>query len=240
MKGKSYIDNKLENKQIERQKQIICDCIQHPFDSKKWRIFILEYDVYLRKSLLRLMRASGTYDPNLLNDLVQEVYQLLLLNRCQALRNFKFRHANSFKGYLLKIAIRVFGKYLKGNNLEDLGVIILPLFSDNHYNEEMEQSQGFEFIIPDSRLKLDQEVLRSRYNILEDEMRRFVISRNLDRDLRIFRLYVLERFTSAEIANDLPFLGLKASSIDTIVVRIRDQIRSHYTQTELWELLLLV
>lgn len=172
-----------------------------------------------------------------MHDLVQNVYKRLVQKQCRALKNFQFRNALSFKSFLYKLAVREIDKYLKEKKLKRREVLSWSLFINDPNYGRLEQSPGLRFLIPNNQLQFDESDLRHRYEILETAMRKFITSRHPERDLLIFRLYILERFTSKEIANDLAHYQLKASSIDTIVVRIRDQIRSHFTEAELLDLL---
>lgn len=184
------------------------------------------------------MRSHNLFDLNFLHDLVQNIYQLVVAKQCQALRNFQFRNAHSFKSYLFKLAIREVTKYVKDKKASGPEILTLPLFSTEPYDELLEMSPGLAFLFPNRQMQMEESELRRRYEILEAEMRQFISSRHPERDLMIFRFYILERFTAKEIADDFAYLELKASSIDTIVVRIRDQIRSHFTEAELRDLLL--
>jgi RNA polymerase sigma-70 factor (ECF subfamily) len=188
-----------------------------------WKEFQRRFDEYIFFMILYELRrhwsSAVIYElKEAIQDLRQEVYEKLLKDDGKALKDFRGEHAESFRAYLRSIAINLTRNFSKKEKMQQMrmnDVIIESsapkLFQINSLTNETEEHLDEEFV-KDHMVT----TLRAHYP-----------SRNLDRDILIFKLYYFEGLSAKQIhkiMND----ELTASGVESTVSRMKQLLEKIY------------
>ncbi len=201
-------------------KALIDVCIPALPEHPVWLEFYRRFDPWIQCYIKSTWHKCGQGACNdgcsaeVVIDLVQDVYVLLLKNDLQALRKFKGSTDTSFLAYLAIIAANAVREHIrkqlaskrkaKMSSIEN----ILSLNPQGSYLVDDPQATIFAQVYASELLAM----LPSNNN-----------GHHTQRDHRLFTLYVLHGFTAKELASTVP-LQLKASSIESIIRRMRGKL----------------
>ncbi|NIR47791.1 hypothetical protein GWO43_05000 [candidate division KSB1 bacterium] len=196
--------------------ELIAKCTQKSEDwDKTWREFENRYGklilIYLHREFTRSGGTKFTKQMNeTIKDLRQDVYIKLLANNGSALRNFRGDSETSFRAYLNSISINVVKNYIKSKISEKRGAE--SVIKDLEFHQPQTTNTSDE---------LEEEFFKE--SIIE-KLRQCYKSRNIGRDLLIFRLICFEGHSAAEIQSSFNF-GLSVSGIDTLISRMKKTLK---------------
>lgn len=192
--------------------ELIALMVQNPQNNKAWAEFYSRFHSAILHAIvwacnsLRIKQEAFTID-----DLVQEVYLLLIKDNCKALRTFSGRSENSIFAYLRILAINVVRKNLSRERAKQRNV----RFSDSN------PLLSFE----DSALLAERSLLADPIDRIEAYLNEILSkSRTKERDKLIFKLFYFEGFHIKEIANDFG-MNLSEKRVVNIIGSIKAKLR---------------
>jgi RNA polymerase sigma factor (sigma-70 family) len=181
---------------------------KNPRNDMAWREFCRRYHPLLVRTARRVASNYLRKDPELLADLVQDAYAKIC-------RKFDDLHAAARKGdggevpFLRTFAQNANHDYLRRLRAKKRGALVeIPLeASFDHPSEE-------------AAMSIDEQVL-------VDELLRALESapsRNLRRDINLFRLHFEQGFSAERIAR-IPGIGLSHQGVDGVIRRLLQHLR---------------
>lgn len=184
-----------------------------------WREFVTRFKKPIERGILRALRASAQslhcYDRE---DLVQDVMYRLLDHDRRRLRWCRGRTEDQIAAYLCRVAETVTLDHLrrqaalKRRPWLTLDGSVRPFHGDAIAQLE-DPSPG-----PEER-----SMYREKRRVLTSLCREVSSQRCAERDLEIFRLAIVEGWSSRDIAERLGH-GLSASGVDSVVCRLRRRL----------------
>lgn len=204
--------------------ELIKKCFER---SENWNQFWGEFERRFGRYILGLIISelkkywSSFYLHNFkeaVQEIQQEVYATLLKNGGKALRQFRGERPESFHAYLKIISVNQTKNFINSelkrrrrntntvSHTDEYSTYDIPIYSNNT-NEDLQEEFAKEHII---------QTLRAHYP-----------SRNLKRDLMMFRLYFFEGLSSKQIAQTFK-IGLTVSGVETVVSRMKIALEKVY------------
>jgi RNA polymerase sigma factor (sigma-70 family) len=197
-------------------------------DDTAWDEFVSRFNRRISLYVMREKRANGGYvgseQIELVRDLTQEVYVRLLANDRRALRAFRGNTDCAVLAYLTRIVHGVVTDQVRRERSQKRSVSLVPL--DAGGGEEPSSPALGELLsagdetLPDRMLA--ERSIDERLNKLAESA---LSGTNVARDTMIFRLYALEGLSAREIAK-LPALNMTLPSVEAVIHRTRDRLRS--------------
>jgi RNA polymerase sigma factor (sigma-70 family) len=199
----------------------------HPAWDEFYRRFDYYIKLYVKKAWKNRTINSDMENPcarEILRDLTQEVYLKLLENDQHALRKFKGGGENSFLAYLARIAVNIVAEYFRKQLAEKRKgrMISVDLLLDSNSPDQ----PGSRTIIC-TYLSCNPEadfLAEITFRELSDLLDQILTGPNQDRDKLIFKLYLMDGLSTQQVAA-AQSLGLKTSSVESIIRRTRDKLR---------------
>lgn len=152
-------------------------------------------------------------------DLRQDVYIKLLMNKASALSNFRGIDEHAFLAYLNAIAMNVVRNHVKSIKTEKRGAGSFV----TRVGEDKRQMES-EPLTANTPEELEELFFKeSIINTLKESYR----SRNLDRDIFIFKLFYFEGHTAVDIHAAHNF-NLTVGGIETVVSRMKQLLKKIY------------
>ena len=206
----------------ERAVQLFRKCASSD-DGRAWEQFVDYFDDRIRQGVSRILyRLEIAPHKEEVEDLVQEVYCRLLEGERRVLLNFRGTSQGEVMRYLQRVCESVVVDVVRLRNAVKRGgrAKTLPLVDGD---EEGISSDT----LADSRKSPESELLlRELHETLLTACLRLLGGGDHARNLEIFRLAVLEGWTSREISEKRA-RDLKAGSVDSLVHRQRRKLREH-------------
>lgn len=213
---------------------LCCQSADHPAWIEFYRRFDKWIKTYLKKALRgrpALQNKNICFD-NILSDLAQDVYFQLIDNNFHKLRLFKGGTDISFLAYLSRLVTNLVNEYFRK--------LLAIKRSGNTISGEVlnKQERAEDSPIDRRTLHLVNEYLsKNKENIVEnmerailfreavDNLDKILTGENARRDKLIYHLYIIEGYSTAEIAAKFSF-NLKTTSIESICRRIRAKLEA--------------
>jgi RNA polymerase sigma factor (sigma-70 family) len=193
-------------------------CLAGNRDDRAWAELVSRFQHRLRARIARaLRRVDQRATPELVDDLVQDVYCRLLERGSES---FRGENEVEVMSYLRRVCDSVVVDRQRGRTTfkRGAGVRLLSLDAGAHSLADT---------LADGGASPEQQCLeRELRSVLLDGCRRLDRGPCRARNLAIFELAVLEGWTSPEIAATSR-CGLKAGSIDSVVHRQRRRLKRH-------------
>jgi RNA polymerase sigma-70 factor, ECF subfamily len=183
-------------------------------DPKVWNEFVARFHRPISLSILRVTSQWGAIPRYTVDDLVQETYLKLCVDRCNLLREFASRHPDSIVGYIKAIAVNVARDYIKSIYSKKRGAGQETRALEDAENPADSNAQG-------SPAAIEQEVLLKQ---LEDCVASCSEGPDQERDRLIFWLYYRQGMSAKAIA-DLPSVGLSAKGVESAIFRLTRLVR---------------
>jgi RNA polymerase sigma-70 factor, ECF subfamily len=183
--------------------QLVQECAERP-TPEAWEEFIRRFHRLIAAMVMRTLRLYGRSDPDLLKELVQDVYLKLCVDDRAVLKRFKPLHENAFLGYLKKLTANLVLDYIRKYFPQDDKTDQLD---DGHPQADQESMEREIFFN-----KIDA-ILRKRGNGPEQKKER-----------AIFWLYFRHGMTAKEIAS-IPGMKLTVKGIESCIFRLIVYIR---------------
>jgi DNA-directed RNA polymerase specialized sigma24 family protein len=183
-------------------------------DNAGWEEFVYRFEPRLRDGVRRALGRSGVRaTPDLVDEMVQEVYCHLLEQNGRRLLGFRGVSYGEVLVYLGKTAQHVVLDRLRNAGAAKRGGDLLVPCESSLAGRLMDPEPD-----PETRLLLQE----ARWLFLQ-RCRQVSGGPTAGRNLRILHLALFDGWTSREIA-DLAVAGLKSSSIDSLIHRLRKRL----------------
>jgi DNA-directed RNA polymerase specialized sigma24 family protein len=205
-----------ERAAVELFRACLADCTPRGRDNRAWGEFVLRFQPLLRSSVARVLRRlDQRSSPEIIDDLVQDVYCRLLERGSEA---FRGDNEGEVVNYLKRVCESVAVDRLRGRITQKRGggTIVIDLDPNRRTLGEL---------IADGGASPEEMCLhRELRGILLDGCRLHYRGPCPERNVAIFELAVLDGWTSREIADSFDW-GLKTGSIDSVVHRQRRRLK---------------
>lgn len=186
-----------------------------PNNRLAWKEFFRRFDDHIRAVVVRLSQKLNSKD--ILNDLVQDVYAMLVAHDMRVLKQFKGIRESSIYVFLTLVTRSVCLMYrakmvaMKGNrrasqkNELDEGFRLIDTLADPYASS------------PDERL-----LLESVEQEIESVLEEVLPQKNIERNKAIFKMFVFEEMSVTNIAQRF---NLSSRTVNNIITTIRKKIR---------------
>jgi len=191
-----------------------------------WRDFRKCYDPLVRLYLSRqLFSRSYAYRTKQINDVIQdlcqEVYMKLLLDDAAALCHFRGATEKSFRCFLNTICTNTTINFLRAKHTN----------RSRRANLEIQSEPDEENVLVFAPSTNETEEYLDAIFLIEEAvaiLRKKYKSRDMERDIAIFKLFYFEKLTSNELV-ELNEFGLKKSGIETLVSRMKKILQKEFS-----------
>jgi RNA polymerase sigma-70 factor (ECF subfamily) len=194
----------------------IADLIRGCADSDEaaWRAFVTRFQKPISISIIRVARKWGAFPHECVDDLVQEAYLKLCVDKCYRLHQFSLAHPDAVEGYVKTIAVNVANDYFKAARSKKRGSgAVVQLLEIVEPKAQVSDFGGVETI--------EREVLLREIDVC---LQSFAGGPGNARDKLIFWLYYRQGM-SAEAVASLPSIGLTVKGVESVILRVTRQIR---------------
>lgn len=187
--------------------QLVLECVQGRTEA--WQEFIRRFQKLIARVVMRAAREWGNTSPEVIEDLVQDVYVKLAAGNFMLLRKFEALHDYAFGGCLTVTTASV---------------------AYNHFRALASQTRGG--AMSSTSVELTVDILTESSDFVAEADRRIFlaeIDRILeaiasDRDRTIFRLYYFGGLSFKEIASN-PGLKLTVKGIESVIYRLTQTLK---------------
>lgn len=188
-------------------------------DADAWEEFVQRFHGLIAAVALRTARQWGQDSPTLIDDLVQETYLRLCVDRERLLGEFQEQHPDSFYAYLKVVTTNVVHDYFRALHSKKRGTGRTEEFID------VSTAQ-----IPDGKTGTLEGIQR---NILlaevDDALQSGLSGNEQKRDRQVFWLYYRQGMTSQAIAN-LPAVSLNVKGVESLIHRLTRLVRERLAE----------
>ena len=188
--------------------------------AEAWEEFIRRCNRFITGVVLRVARQWGNTSPEMIEDLVQEVYLKLAAEDCRALKHFSPRDENSLFGFLKVVVSNITHDYF-GASYSDLGAA--GDMATVELNATMQESHAS----PEER------------EIFLNEVNQILTGKASEKDRAIFWLYYQHGLTAEEIA-DIHGIELTAKGVESVLHRLTKWLKEGLTKEHYGLILLIV
>jgi RNA polymerase sigma-70 factor (ECF subfamily) len=183
-------------------------------DTEVWLEFVRRFHGVIAGVVLRTARRYTNPAPSLVEDLVQDTYLKLCLNRSSLLRNFESQHAGSVFGLMKVVAANVVHDHFK-----------ITLASKRGSGQGIDSLDEQRYAAPPghagSHGQIEREILLKQIDrILQDSLS----GNDRDRDRAIFWLYYRQGLTANAIAS-IPHVKLSEKGVHSAIGRLTQIVK---------------
>jgi DNA-directed RNA polymerase specialized sigma24 family protein len=200
--------------------QLFGICAADPRNEECWAEFIRRYNPLLTRSVITAWRKrcqGGWPSSELLADLLQDIYAVILKNDCQMLRGFRGKSEAEAEAYLAHTAINTTISHLRFREAEKRKADLVSI------DDLSPSEQGREQFMPNTSASNS---LVSESELIE-ALRQIISGPNSRRDILIFLLHVCDGWTAAEISR-MGICDLKETSIANLLVKMKARVKHYY------------
>jgi RNA polymerase sigma-70 factor, ECF subfamily len=187
-----------------------------------WEEFIQRFHGMIAAVVMRTASAWGYSSPDLIDDLIQETYLKICVDRKRLLSEFIPRHPEAFYGYLKVVTANVVRDYFRARHSK-------KRFSGQ---AECEIEEEVLVALDIGTVSAEESIHRS---ILMSEVDSFLCSclppKELKRVRTIFWLYYRDGLTAAAIAR-LPSISLTVKGVESVIHRLTRLVRERLTERD--------
>ncbi len=189
-------------------------------DRAAWQEFVGRFQRAISLSILRTAYKWGILPQQVVDDLVQETYLKLCVDKCRLLLEFADQHPEAVIGYIKTIAINVARDYFKGLHSQKRGQ-----GETDQFEEDAEpRGHGRGFGSPDA---MELQVLLKQ---IDDHLQGCAAGPNQERDCLIFWFYYLQGMSAKAIAA-LATIRLTAKGVEAVIFRLIRCVREQVAGT---------
>ncbi|RMG56232.1 MAG: sigma-70 family RNA polymerase sigma factor [Acidobacteria bacterium] len=208
--------------------QLVQVCARESQNEAAWDEFVNRFDRHITVNVIRILRTNGeqSLSPELVGDLVQQVYVRLLENDRRVLKKFRGEHERSIFAYLTRLTTTVVLDYLRHRSAGRHPPELISWTEVEHRLGDSLEAIFFSLSSSGSSCFEDQlddgvtlrDIVARLQHVLEGEHKR--------RDILIFVLYVFDGLTAEEIATQ-PGIELTPSGVRSVLVRLKEKLKKH-------------
>jgi RNA polymerase sigma-70 factor, ECF subfamily len=185
-------------------------------DAAAWDEFVSRFHRPISLSIVRTAYQWDEIAQQVVDDLVQETYLKLCLNRCRLLLEFAAQHPDSILGYIKTIAVNVTHDHFKSLHSQKRGSGEVDQILENMDPKAETSGAG-------GQKALEHEVLIRQINQCLESCSQ---GPDHDRDCTIFWLYYQQGMSAKDIAA-LPTVGLSAKGVESAIFRLTRLVREN-------------
>jgi RNA polymerase sigma-70 factor (ECF subfamily) len=191
-------------------------CVGHDNEAA-WTEFVRRFQPLIAKVAGRTARRHWSQvPPHVVDDLVQETYLRLCVDRCRLLRQFQSRHQDSIYGFLKVVAASVVLDYFKGE---------LALKRDAGQTDSLSDHRSpARPLTGNCSLLSTEDVVALRQ--IDGILGKLYTDEILIRNRAIFWLHYRDGMTAQAIAST-PWISLKTKGVETALRRMTQLIQGH-------------
>lgn len=180
-----------------------------------WDEFIRRFHPTIAGVVMKQTRRFGETRPEVVADLVQDVYLKLCSDDCRILREFEPTHSEAFFGYLKVISVNFVNDHFKA------------LFTNKRRAEVMSLDGRSREPAP-LREKISAPERTLFFGDIDSLLRRVLQGQTAERDRTIFWLYYRNGMTASAIAC-LPSIAMNPKSVESVINRLTRLLRDELT-----------
>ena len=180
-------------------------------DEASWEEFVRRFRRMIATVALRVAQRWGEFSPQVVDDLVQEVYLKLCADRCRMLRSFKSHHPDAFYGFLKVVTSNLVHDYFKALHSAKRGPGTFEVVADPQITSATDVSG-----VAAAAKSTERGILLRQ---VDAALRRLAAGPHLERDRRVFWLYYGVGLTANAIAA-LPSIGLSTKGVESTILRL--------------------
>jgi RNA polymerase sigma-70 factor, ECF subfamily len=185
-------------------------------DEASWEEFVRRFHRLIATVALRVARRWGEFSPQVIDDLVQEVYLKLCADRFRMLRSFKSHHPDAFYGYLKVVTANLVLDHFKGAHSIKRGSGRVGVAADAQTSGTPDATGAVG--VAD---RIERKILMREVDAL---INRLDAGPHLERDRTVFWLYYRVGLTANAIAA-LPSIGLSMKGVESTILRLTRLLR---------------
>jgi len=185
-------------------------------DEASWEEFVRRFHRLIATIALRVARRWGEFSPQVIDDLVQEVYLKLCADRFRMLRSFNAHHPDAFYGYLKVVTTNLVLDHFKVSHSIKRGSGTIAVAADPQISGRPDTIAAIGVAETSERKILMREV--------DALINRLVAGPHLGRDRTVFWLYYRIGLTANAIAA-LPSIGLTMKGVESTILRLTRLLR---------------
>jgi RNA polymerase sigma-70 factor, ECF subfamily len=181
--------------------------------TEAWEEFVRRFSRPIALSILRVGRLWRVTSPEVIDDIVQDVFLKFCEDERRVLREFEPRHPDSFLSFIKVVSAAAANDYFRKRNTNKRGGGL----------KEEPISDAHADAVQDSEWQERNHLLKEIDSFLEASGRRDEIGR---RDRTVFWLYYQQGMTASAIAS-LPGMSLSVKGVESALHRMTALIRCH-------------
>jgi len=185
-------------------------------DEASWEEFVRRFHRLIATIALRVARRWGEFSPQVIDDLVQEVYLKLCADRFRMLRSFNAHHPDAFYGYLKVVTTNLVLDHFKVSHSIKRGSGTVAVAADPQISGRPDTIAAIGVAETSERKILMREV--------DALINRLAAGPHLGRDRTVFWLYYRIGLTANAIAA-LPSIGLTMKGVESTILRLTRLLR---------------
>ena len=183
-------------------------------DPDAWEAFVNGSRRQISLSIIRIVQRFGVLSPDVADDLVQETYIKLFVDRCRLLHQFSLEHPHDVFAYIKTIAMNVAFDYVKSQRSKKRGGAQVRQLPEHLEPRAPNEAIGGEAAI-------HREVLLRE---IDDCLGHSNEGINRERDRLIFWLHYQHGMTAKSIAA-MPTIGLTVKGVESALGRLTGMVR---------------
>ena len=199
--------------------ELFIRCAKIPEDKAAWAEFFKRYQTDIYATIYRVLGTTSKMKTDyLFKDILQKFYMQLLVNDRKTLLSFRGRSEPEARAYLRQVAATASMKALKKKSREATVSLDADSSSDDNTSVKIQDK------IPDRSVPHENYFLLK--NFIDGFLKRNIKGSKKYRNTLIFKLALIDGFSSKEIA---AISGLRINSghaIEQLLSRIRQKMRS--------------
>jgi RNA polymerase sigma-70 factor (ECF subfamily) len=195
--------------------QLVCACAEST-DSAAWDEFVSRFHRAISLSIIRVAHHWGHAPQQVVDDLVQETYLKLCVDRCRLLYEFAVQHPEAVPGYVKTIAVNVGHDYFKALHSQKRGSGKVDQVDEDLEPKQLRGSLG-------GQEAIEREVLLKQ---IDQCLESCSEGPDKDRDRLIFWLHYQQGLSAKAIAA-LPTVCLTAKGVESAISRLTKLVREH-------------
>lgn len=185
-------------------------------DEASWEEFVRRFHRLIATIALRVARRWGEFSPQVIDDLVQEVYLKLCADRFRMLRSFNAHHPDAFYGYLKVVTANLVLDHFKVSHSIKRGSGTVAVAADPQISGRPDTIAAIGVAETSERKILMREI--------DALINRLAAGPHLERDRTVFWLYYRIGLTANAIAA-LPSIGLSMKGVESTILRLTRLLR---------------
>ena len=193
-------------------------------EESAWAEFIDRFEPLILRTIIKVATHWGELRPQTIDELLQETYLKLCVDRQTILQSFHPIHPDSVYGYLRALAGNLAQDHFKAAHASKRGGS-----SRTESMESFSAASDVSRYLPSHDDRIERDVL---LNEIENILANLVTGPNAQRDKLIFWLYFRSGLAASAIAA-LPSIDLTTKGVESTLQKLTTQLRLHLLPSEL-------